>query len=68
MQEFFETVEDIKQNILAIRVATKRIGEINQQVVLATTSEREAELSTELTPLVNQTNQKASLSKQLLQK
>ena len=68
MQEFFETVEIVKQNILAIRISTKRIGEINQQVVLATTSEREAQLSTELTPLVNETNKKAALSKQLLQK
>jgi hypothetical protein len=68
MQEFFETVEIVKQNILAIRISTKRIGEINQQVVLATTSDREAELSTELTPLVNETNKKAAVSKQLLQK
>lgn len=80
----------MKQNILAIKQSTKRIGVINQQVVLATTAEREAELSTvsaddslfsvnctthssllslqELTPLVNETNKKASLSKQLLQK
>jgi hypothetical protein len=68
MQEFFATVEEVKQSILAIRLSTKRVGEINQQVVLATTSEREGELSKELTPLVNETNKKAAISKQLLQK
>lgn len=68
MSEFFETVDIVKQNILSIRMTTKRVTEINQQVVLATTSDMEAKLSKELTPLVNETNKKASLSKQLLQK
>ncbi len=33
MQEYFSAVEIIKQNILAIRTATKQIGDINQQVI-----------------------------------
>jgi hypothetical protein len=32
MKDFFASVEIIKQNILVIRNATKRIGDINQQV------------------------------------
>jgi hypothetical protein len=32
MKDFFASVEVIKQNILVIRNATKRIGDINQQV------------------------------------
>jgi hypothetical protein len=35
MQDFFQTVEVVKQNILSIRMSTKRIGEINQQVHLS---------------------------------
>jgi hypothetical protein len=68
MQDFFSGVELVKQNILAIRMATKRIADINQNVILATTSEKEAELSAELTPLLNETNKKAAYSKQLLQR
>ena len=68
MQDFFSGVELVKQNILAIRIATKRITEINQNVKLATTSEKESELSAELTPLLNETNKKAAYSKQLLQR
>lgn len=32
MQEFFDDVEIVKENIVAIRNATTRVGEINQQV------------------------------------
>ena len=32
MQEFFDDVEVVKENIVAIRNATTRVGEINQQV------------------------------------
>ena len=68
MQDFFSGVELVKQNIMAIRTATKRIADINQNVILATTSEKESELSAELTPLLNDTNKKAAYSKQLLQR
>ena len=33
MQEFFDDVEVVKENIVAIRNATTRVGEINQQVI-----------------------------------
>lgn len=68
LSDFFSTVDVVKQHILALRQATKRVVEINQQVVLATTAEREAALSTQLAPLVAETNKKAANSKQLLQK
>ena len=32
MREFFDDVEIVKENIVAIRNATTRVGEINQQV------------------------------------
>lgn len=68
MKDFFGIVDVVKKHILIIRQATKSIGEINQQVNLATTSDREQELSAELGPLINDTNKKASIAKSLLQK
>lgn len=68
MHDFFQNVEIVKNNIIAIKNATKRVSEINQDVILATTSEKEAELSAELTPLISETNKKAAFSKQMLQR
>lgn len=68
MQDFFGDIEIVKSNILAIREATKKIADINQQVVLATTTEREQDVSTDLSPIITQTNKKATIAKQLLQK
>lgn len=68
MKDFFGVVDVVKKHILIIRQATKSIGEINQQVNLATTSDREQELSAELGPLINDTNKKAAIAKALLQK
>ena len=68
MQRFFQDVELVKQNIMMIRNSTKRVAEINQQVVLATTSESEHEESQELQTLITGTNKKAAIAKQLLKK
>lgn len=68
MQMFFKDVELVKQSILHIKNVSKRIGDINQQVVLATTSEREQETAQDLAPLVTDTNKKAAIAKALLQK
>jgi len=66
MQTFFEDVDLIKSDIAVIRNATKTIGEINEESVMATTSEKERELSEKLTPLVMDTNKKAKHAKMLL--
>ncbi len=68
MQDFFQSVEMVKNGVVAIKNATKRVGEINQDVILATTSEKESELSAELTPLIAETNKKAAFCKQMLQR
>lgn len=68
MQQFFSDVELVKKHILVIRNSTKRVADINQQVVLATTSESEHEESQELQLLVTETNKKAAIAKQLLKK
>lgn len=67
MKQFFADVELVKQNIVAVSAATKQISQINQEVVLATTPEKEQELSAGLSPVIQATNKKASIAKQLLQ-
>lgn len=68
MQEFFNDVELVKSNIVAIKDATRKITEINQGVQTATTADREQDFSGDLEPLVKTTNKKASIAKQLLQR
>lgn len=68
MQEFFSEVEVVKANIVVIKESTRKIAEINQNVLQATTNEREQDFSNELEPLVKSTNKKATHAKQLLQR
>jgi len=68
MQEFFGDVEIVKANIVIIKEATRKIAEINQNVLQATTTDREQDFSHELEPLVKSTNKKATIAKQLLQR
>ena len=68
MQEFFGDVEIVKSNIIIIKESTRQIAEINQNVLQATTIDREQDFSNELEPLVKSTNKKASIAKQLLQR
>lgn len=68
LTEFFGDVELVKKNVNMIKNVTIRISEIQQQVVLATTNDKEAELSAELKPLVEETNKKANIAKGILQK
>ena len=58
MKQFFADVEIVKQNIVAVSNATKQICQINQEVVLATTPEKEQELSAGLSPVIQATNKK----------
>eukprot|EP01035_Chromulina_nebulosa_P020186 gene20186-26204_t len=67
MQNFLGDIEIIKKNINAIKAASRQIVEINQQVVLATTNEREQDRSTDLQTIIQQTNKKAAIAKKLLQ-
>lgn len=67
MPEFFAQVEEVKAVIEVIKQTTERIREMNQEALLATAPEREAELSNELKPLVRDTNQRAAHGKRLLQ-
>jgi len=68
MQSFFNDVELVKQNIAAIKEASRRIAQINQNVVQAANMDKELEKSSELEPLIKQTNTNAKIAKQLLQR
>eukprot|EP01039_Chlorochromonas_danica_P005753 gene5753-6337_t len=67
MQQFFADVEIIKANIIIIKEATRKIADINQNVLQATTADKEQDFSSELEPLIKSTNKKAADAKQFLQ-
>ncbi len=66
MQEFFRIVEIIKKNIVVIRDATRNIVEINQELVLATTEEKEESASQGLQQLIQTGNKNAKTAQSLL--
>ena len=66
MESFFKDVDAIKADVDAIRDATKRVGEINEEAIKATTTAKEEELSRLLKPLIDQTNKRAKRTKNLL--
>jgi t-SNARE complex subunit (syntaxin) len=66
MQEFFRVVEIVKKNIVAIRDAAKQIAEINQELVFATTEEKEETASQGLAQLIQTGNKNAKTAQSLL--
>ena len=66
MVHFFREVESIKDDIEAVRTASKTIGDINEAALQATTTEQENELSRRLRPVVDETNKRAKRTKTLL--
>jgi hypothetical protein len=66
MEHFFREVETIKDDIEAVKKATRSIGDINESALQATTTEEENELSKRLRPLVDQTNKRAKRTKTML--
>lgn len=67
MVQFFSDVEMVKNAINKIKDATSAIAGIAQSAVLATSNERETELSREMTPTILEANKKATFAKQMLQ-
>ena len=66
MEHFFREVESIKADIDSVQKATRKINNINDRALQATTTEEENELSHQLRPLVDQTNKQAQRTKNLL--
>jgi len=53
---------------IVIKAATKRISDINQEVITATTAEKENAITADLSPIISETNKKANFTKTLLQR
>jgi len=66
MIHFFNEVDSIKNDIDFVTKATKKIGDINEEALQATTTEKENELSKRLRPLIDSTNNRAKRTKNLL--
>jgi t-SNARE complex subunit (syntaxin) len=66
MDAFFQDVEGIKSSIEQISNATKRMGEINEKAILATSDAQENELSMQMRPLVSENNKLAKNTKDTL--
>jgi len=67
MDAFFKDIENIRADVKAIEVATKRIGEMNDLAVNTVSESEEDELSRELTPLIQETNKSAKRTKNMLE-
>ena len=66
MESFFRHVDAVKADIEAVQRASKRIGEINEATMQATTTEEENKLSQKMRPLVDKTNKQAQRTKNTL--
>ena len=66
MDNYFREVDSIKADIDAVGQASKRIAEIHEQALGATTGEEESALSRQLKPLIEGTNKQAQRTKTLL--
>jgi syntaxin 1B/2/3 len=66
MQEFFRIVEIVKKNIVGIRDVTKKVIEINQDLILSTTEAQEENASQGLQQLIQSGNKFAKTAQGLL--
>ncbi|CAB9503270.1 Syntaxin-1B [Seminavis robusta] len=66
MDHFFTEVDKIKDDIDHVKKATTKIGDINEEALQATTTEKENELSSKLKPLIDATNNRAKRTKNML--
>jgi len=66
MDAFFKDVDNIKDDIEAVKGATKRVGEISEAAIMSTSTAKEEQLSQELKPLIEATNKRAKRTKNLL--
>lgn len=67
MNAFYKDIEKIRADIEAIERTTKRIGDMNDKAVLSVSDSEEADLSRELTPLIQETNKSAKRTKTMLE-
>jgi len=66
MQEFFSWVDEIKSDLDRIETAARKIGKINDSTLQATTTEEEKQLSSQLKRVIQENNERARRTKELL--
>jgi t-SNARE complex subunit (syntaxin) len=66
--QFFSDIDLLKKNINTIKEASTKMSDLTQETILATSNEKESELSSEINPLISTTNKKGAFTKQMLQK
>ena len=66
MTHFFNEVESIKDDIEFVKKASRKIGDINEEALQATTTEKENELSNKLRPLIDSRKNRGKRRKNLL--
>lgn len=66
MENFFREMDSIKADIDVVSETCKKIAEIHEQALSATTTEEETALSRQLKPLIDNTNKRAKRTKTLL--
>lgn len=66
MNHFFNEVDGIKADIEAVAEASKEIGRINEQAMLARTTKEEDKLSKKLKSVINTINKRAKQTKTML--
>jgi t-SNARE complex subunit (syntaxin) len=65
--QFFSDIDMLKKNINLIKENTSKISDLTQETILATSNEKESELSAEVNPIITDTNKKGVYTKKLLQ-
>lgn len=65
--QFFSDVDMLKKNIASVKEATGRLADLTQETVLATSNEKENELSDQVTPIISAANKTGVFTKKLLQ-
>ncbi len=65
--QFFSDVDILKKNINNIQDATVKINDITQATILATSNEKESELTSTINPIIADTNKRGIYTKTLLQ-
>jgi t-SNARE complex subunit (syntaxin) len=65
--QFFKDVDVLKAKINVIKDATTKITDLTQEAILATSNEKESELSAEIQPVIEESNKAGQNTKKLLQ-
>jgi t-SNARE complex subunit (syntaxin) len=66
MARFFEDVDMVKKGISTIKEATTTVSVLTQESIMATSTEKETQLSAEMNPSIKKANKDAQFTKKML--